>query len=38
MHTSVETVCIKDINRTARLMALFIAGLDEHFAELMRLD
>lgn len=38
MHTSVETVCIKDIDRTARLMALFIAGLDEHFAELMRLD
>lgn len=38
MHTSVETVCIKDINRTGRLMALFIAGLDEDFAELMRLD
>lgn len=38
MHTSVETVCIKDIDRTARLMALFIAGLDEHFAEVMRLD
>jgi putative aminopeptidase FrvX len=32
MHTSVETVCIKDIQRTARLMALYIAGLDDEFA------
>ena len=31
MHTSVETVCLKDIERTGRLMALFIAGLDEDF-------
>lgn len=37
MHTSVETVCIKDINRTARLMALFIAGLHEGFAVKMGL-
>lgn len=33
MHTSVETVCIKDIERTGRLMARFIANLDESFAE-----
>ncbi|MBC7256143.1 MAG: M42 family peptidase, partial [Chloroflexi bacterium] len=33
MHTSVETVCLRDIERTARLMALMIAGLDEAFAE-----
>ena len=32
MHTSVETACMKDIVRTGRLMALFIAGLDEAFA------
>jgi len=38
MHTSVETVCVRDISRTARLMALFIAGLDEHFAVTMGLD
>ncbi len=37
MHTSVETVCIKDIVRTGRLMALFIAGLDEAFATEMGL-
>lgn len=33
MHTSVETVCLRDIERTARLMALTIAGLDRAFAE-----
>jgi putative aminopeptidase FrvX len=32
MHTSVETVCVQDIERTGRLMAWFIAGLDETFA------
>jgi putative aminopeptidase FrvX len=32
MHTTVETVCIRDIQRTARLMALFIADLDADFA------
>lgn len=32
MHTSVETACIKDIERTGRLMAWFIAGLDEAFS------
>jgi endoglucanase len=33
MHTSVETVCLKDIERTGRLLALFIAGLGEPFHE-----
>jgi len=32
MHTSVETGNIKDIERTGRLMALFISGLDDTFA------
>ncbi|NLG51214.1 MAG: M42 family metallopeptidase [Chloroflexi bacterium] len=32
MHTSVETVCVKDIERTGRLMALFIASLNQEFA------
>jgi len=32
MHTTVETVCIKDIERTGRLLALCIAGLNEDFA------
>lgn len=32
MHTSVETVCVRDVQRTARLMAALIAGLDEEFA------
>ncbi len=32
MHTSVETVCLRDVQRTGRLMALTIASLDEAFA------
>lgn len=32
MHTSVETACIRDLARTGRIMALFIAGLHEDFA------
>lgn len=32
MHTSVETLSARDMERTGRLMALFIAGLDEAFA------
>ena len=32
MHTSVETVCLRDVERTGRLLALFIASLDEAFA------
>jgi tetrahedral aminopeptidase len=32
MHTSVETLDVKDVERTGRLMAEFIAGLDDAFA------
>ncbi|MGI6367733.1 MAG: M42 family peptidase [Anaerolineae bacterium] len=32
MHTSVETVCLRDIERTGRLLAHLIADLDEHAA------
>lgn len=32
MHTSVETVCLRDVERSARLLALFVSGLDEDFA------
>jgi len=32
MHTNVETLAVKDLERVGRLMALFIAGLDEAFA------
>ncbi len=35
MHTSVETVSLKDVERTGRLIAGFIAGLDEGFMERM---
>jgi tetrahedral aminopeptidase len=31
MHTPVETIAIKDIERTGRLLAEFIRGLDEEF-------
>jgi len=33
MHTSVETVSLKDVERTGRLMAGFIGRLDEKFME-----
>ena len=33
MHTSVETLSIKDVERTGRLMAQFIAGLDGSFMD-----
>jgi len=33
MHTSVETLALKDLERVGRLLALFIAGLDEAFAQ-----
>ncbi len=33
MHTAVETIVLKDIERTGRLLAGFIAGLDESFME-----
>jgi len=32
MHTSVETLSCKDLERIGRLLAFFIAGLDETFA------
>jgi tetrahedral aminopeptidase len=32
MHTTVETAHLHDIQRTGRLMALFISGLNEEFA------
>ena len=32
MHTTVETVAVKDIERTARLMAHFVSSLDEGFS------
>ncbi len=28
MHTTVETICLRDIERTGRILARFIAGLD----------
>jgi tetrahedral aminopeptidase len=33
MHTTVETVCLRDVERAARLLAVFAAGLDSSFAE-----
>lgn len=33
MHTSVETVCFKDIQDTGRLLAQFVIGLDSGFVE-----
>ena len=33
MHTTVETLALKDIERIGRLLALFIAGLDESFVQ-----
>ena len=38
MHTSVETVCAKDIERAGRLLAHFIAQLDEAFLESLRVS
>ena len=37
MHTSVETVSLKDVERTGRLLAGFIGRLDEGFMDRMRL-
>lgn len=33
MHTTVETLALKDIERIGRLLTLFIASLDESFAQ-----
>ncbi|MBN1933838.1 MAG: M42 family metallopeptidase [Anaerolineae bacterium] len=33
MHTPIETLSIKDVARTGRLLAYFIAGLDEAFID-----
>ncbi|MBC7233781.1 MAG: M42 family metallopeptidase [Chloroflexi bacterium] len=37
MHTTVETLSLKDVERTGRLLALFIASLDEAFAQALGL-
>ncbi len=38
MHTSVETLSLKDVERTGRLLAHFIAGLDDAFVNTLKLD
>jgi putative aminopeptidase FrvX len=38
MHTSVETVNVKDVERTGRLMAEFVTRLDAESAEEMRVQ
>jgi putative aminopeptidase FrvX len=38
MHTPVEAVCVKDIDRAGRLLAEFIAHLDIDFLEKIRWD
>jgi len=38
MHTPVETVAIKDVERTGRLLAAFIARLDETFLQSLDWD
>ncbi len=38
MHTPAETVVLKDIERTARLLASFVAGLDGETMGQLRLD
>ena len=38
MHTTVETVALKDIQRTGRLLAEFIASLEENFFETIKWD
>lgn len=36
MHTSVETLCITDVERIGRLLALFCAALDDKFLRQLR--
>ncbi len=38
MHTPVESVAVKDIQRAGRLLAEFIASLDDNFVESIRWD
>ena len=38
MHTTVESVALKDIQRTGRLLAEFIASLEENFFETIKWD
>ncbi len=38
MHTSVEMLGLKDVDRASRLLAAFIAGLDDGFLETLRWD
>jgi endoglucanase len=36
MHTPVESLCLKNLVRTGRLLALFVAGLDEALGQRLR--
>ncbi len=38
MHSPIETADLRDIERTARLMALFIAGLEDDFMDALAWD
>lgn len=38
MHTPVETLAVKDVEKTGLLLALFIAGLEESFMEKLKPD
>jgi endoglucanase len=38
MHTPVESVSLKDIQRTGRLLAEFIASLEANFVEMIVWD
>jgi endoglucanase len=38
MHTPVEMISMKDIQRTGRLLAEFVAQLDENFMDKLSLE